>query len=708
MKKILCILFVLMMLFSFGIAQMGDYGDAPDGTFWWSHTATFPSLSASNGPYHSLGSTSTYWLSYPQVTPRSNTTTLEANALVADNDLDDGQPFIFVLLIGIPAPAAVTVPITTNSTHDPTHDIYVNVLIDVDNDLDWDGMPDQNWVVQNKVVNLPADTTLAFSFGGFGFGNDLLLFPVWLRVSLTDAAISVPWQGQNPGGGWGYGETEDWWYAFGRGPTPGGRGGLPGGGGGGGGRRGGGGGGGGGGKSAKLSYPMRVTVPCEQTVCFTVTVKNNGSSPLTNVNVGFSFSGGTPLPSGPNHVPPPAMGGTIPAGGSVTYTFCVTGWPCDGEQSSATYTINLSYDPPAPTGPIITHQFGEMKFVSAENSWSGPAWENYLGANGLTDPIDNEPWECTEGEIMDHDVVAWCGHNPWFGRWITGQPIINPMYMPAGATFFETFRTADSTIYHFQWVTGDMDNGQDSLILSVESDNPLDMTYGGGIFDPLIWKIPIDVLNINNPPTLTSVFPESIYLNVYPPGDAIGFHITSSDQDILEGERDTILIDFYLWDQIGDTHYWADTANIDFYDSGNGSASLFWAPDSGELGLYKLIIICWDYYDEADSTIIFLEVGYSIGIDENKVPYQYQLYPAYPNPFNASTRISYEVPEVGPVKISIYDILGKEIQALVVRKQHPAGRFTLLYDASEIPAGIYWCRMEAAEYHTTQKLLLLK
>src|SRR3990172_8070366 len=203
MKKMICLFVILLLAFSlFGQA---DFGDAPD--------PTYPTLESSMGPYHTLGSSSTYWIGSLGTGP-ANTTTMEIDASVTDLDLDDGQPYLGVVIMGIPATAWVTVPITTSPSHNPAKDIYLNVAIDVDNDGDFDDFADQNWVVQNQIVNLAADTTLGFVFGPFGFGSDLLLFPVWLRVTATDVPIEQPWNGEGIAGGWTYGETEDWFYSF--------------------------------------------------------------------------------------------------------------------------------------------------------------------------------------------------------------------------------------------------------------------------------------------------------------------------------------------------------------------------------------------------------------------------------------------------------------------------------------------------------------
>ncbi len=92
---------------------------------------------------------------------------------------------------------------------------------------------------------------------------------------------------------------------------------------------------------------------------------------------------------------------------------------------------------------------------------------------------------------------------------------------------------------------------------------------------------------------------------------------------------------------------------------------------------------------------------------ENGLPSDYFLSPNYPNPFNASTTIRYALPEEAEVTIEIYDILGRKIEMLVSGKQ-PAGSHTIVWEAKNVPSGVYFYRIEAGEYSQTEKCVLLK
>ncbi len=595
MKKILLTLAFLLMPFLL-LSQTADFGDAPDisqSILWWGRPVNFHTLLGSNGPRHTGGSTSTYWIGR-RMSPHVNSTTMEVNANVINNDYDDGQPFLFVYLIGIPAPAAAFVPITTSPAHNPNQDMYINVCIDVDNDMDFDGTPDVNWVVQNKKVRMPADSTIVFSHGWFGFGSDLLLFPVWLRVTVTDSPIVGVWDGSNAGS-WTFGETEDWWYVFGRGG--GGRG--PRGGGAGGGGGGGGGGGVGGNppdaKCVQVIYPPVIYVHCDEVKCFKVGVRNCGSIPATNIDVSFSFGGGTPLAQPPTFVPPPQQDGNI-----TWYTFCIKGWPCGQSDGNrwAVYVIHVHFDPE-------NHTFCQqvnVDFRNDQDAIGDAALHSFLGANPV-DSSDYGPWLGTINVPMPtKHLISWTGHYEGSGiRWITGTPILTVLHMPAWATFTSTTITPDTLFWEFNGTPTDVDYGLDSAVFEVISNNPADMATFSS------WKLSFQIYiqNITSGPEISTII-NNTSLNISA-SDSIEKLIQVSDPDILLGRRDTSFIDYYLYNLNGDSIYFPDPEPV-FTDSGNGTAYLKWKPGTGDIGNYRLTALSWDYYYNMDSLNALIKV----------------------------------------------------------------------------------------------------
>ncbi|NQT63245.1 MAG: T9SS type A sorting domain-containing protein [Candidatus Marinimicrobia bacterium] len=96
-----------------------------------------------------------------------------------------------------------------------------------------------------------------------------------------------------------------------------------------------------------------------------------------------------------------------------------------------------------------------------------------------------------------------------------------------------------------------------------------------------------------------------------------------------------------------------------------------------------------------------------VAVDDMLIPDEYALKGNYPNPFNPSTTISFELPETQNVKINIFDLRGSLVQTLV-NGSMDAGRYNILWNAENQASGVYFYRMEAGSFHATQKMMYLK
>jgi hypothetical protein len=81
-------------------------------------------------------------------------------------------------------------------------------------------------------------------------------------------------------------------------------------------------------------------------------------------------------------------------------------------------------------------------------------------------------------------------------------------------------------------------------------------------------------------------------------------------------------------------------------------------------------------------------------VQELKIPKTYRLYQNYPNPFNPTTAISYQLSAVSGVTLRIFDTLGREVARPVSAVQQ-AGSYTVHWDASSLPSGVYFSRLDA-------------
>jgi len=88
-------------------------------------------------------------------------------------------------------------------------------------------------------------------------------------------------------------------------------------------------------------------------------------------------------------------------------------------------------------------------------------------------------------------------------------------------------------------------------------------------------------------------------------------------------------------------------------------------------------------------------------------PGNYLLNQNYPNPFNPNTIISYSLPNASNVKISVYNALGETVQILEDGFKG-AGNYSVSFNASNMPSGIYFYRIEADKFFQVKKMMLLK
>jgi len=113
----------------------------------------------------------------------------------------------------------------------------------------------------------------------------------------------------------------------------------------------------------------------------------------------------------------------------------------------------------------------------------------------------------------------------------------------------------------------------------------------------------------------------------------------------------------------------------------------------------------------AQSRAKYIEIPTSINKNEIKMPDTFRLHQNYPNPFNPTTTIKYSIPLVEakfvPTTIKIYDVLGREV-ATLVNENKPAGVYEIIFDAFNLPSGVYYYQLKVNDFVETKKLILMK
>ena len=103
-----------------------------------------------------------------------------------------------------------------------------------------------------------------------------------------------------------------------------------------------------------------------------------------------------------------------------------------------------------------------------------------------------------------------------------------------------------------------------------------------------------------------------------------------------------------------------------------------------------------------------LSFGGPTGVHDNNVTVDYyKLGQNYPNPFNPITTINYSIPNSSFVQLIVYNSIGQEI-ANLVNETIAAGNHNVEFDASNLPSGIYFYKLQASSFVETKKMILMK
>jgi len=169
---------------------------------------------------------------------------------------------------------------------------------------------------------------------------------------------------------------------------------------------------------------------------------------------------------------------------------------------------------------------------------------------------------------------------------------------------------------------------------------------------------------------------------------------------------------------------------IGFSKQGNGVGGGTISDSSG-ISTYKELVIPISYNDDSvvpDTGVIAVDIfplsgphagsaftvddfGLDLTTDVSErspgLPDAFSLHQNYPNPFNPTTKIVYDIPVSSHVRLAVYDILGREVATLVNEHEAP-GRYRADLDASGLPSGMYFYRIEAGGFIQTNSMMLVK
>lgn len=112
-------------------------------------------------------------------------------------------------------------------------------------------------------------------------------------------------------------------------------------------------------------------------------------------------------------------------------------------------------------------------------------------------------------------------------------------------------------------------------------------------------------------------------------------------------------------------------------------------------------------FDTADLSVVSVTSTSAAEVPGESLPVSYSLDQNYPNPFNPVTNMRYNLPVDSPVRLEVFDLLGRRV-ALLYDGLQKAGRHSALFDATRLSSGMYIYRIQTPEFTQTRKMMLVK
>jgi hypothetical protein len=225
------------------------------------------------------------------------------------------------------------------------------------------------------------------------------------------------------------------------------------------------------------------------------------------------------------------------------------------------------------------------------------------------------------------------------------------------------------------------------------------------------------------------------YLSIYDDGSGIAINV---EEDGYYGTM--IDTSYFTWNVSNDSIY--VTTYDDYYSDSSQVDAMAYFFSGDTLVFGQNIDPCEEggyyyyYYDTYDDCFEYSDLGnYALGVTgiqdfhqgmmmyytaydvvsttlENNMPLEFEVYPAYPNPFNPVTTIGYYLSNKGSVNITIYDMMGREIKVLQSGIQTP-GHSKVQWNATNnkgqpVSAGVYLYQINIDGKMDTKKMVLLK
>ena len=128
----------------------------------------------------------------------------------------------------------------------------------------------------------------------------------------------------------------------------------------------------------------------------------------------------------------------------------------------------------------------------------------------------------------------------------------------------------------------------------------------------------------------------------------------------------------------------------------------YWRARARNAGGWSPWASAWNF-----TTLVFEGNISGVNIYSSEIPTEFKIYQNFPNPFNPTTKIRFDIASQTKVNLRIYDVVGKEIKTLVDQILQP-GRYEYLFNVNNLPSGVYFYRIETGEFSEINKMIILK
>jgi hypothetical protein len=152
----------------------------------------------------------------------------------------------------------------------------------------------------------------------------------------------------------------------------------------------------------------------------------------------------------------------------------------------------------------------------------------------------------------------------------------------------------------------------------------------------------------------------------------------------------------------------ADTATTFSLVNGQPIVDTFWVDGVLPPGVYSYYVTALDSSANESGASDTVSGSPIVGVGGfAEQVYEFKLYPNFPNPFNPSTELSYEIGSTSHVRLVVFDVLGREVARLVNQIQSP-GAYTVRWDAARHASGTYFCVLGSGSYVQTRRMMLIR